>query len=167
MYTTRSSWPSSKYSSPGATTLKELRPQLTSSQTTRTTNTSRLPKPLKRQAHWSEYLSQFNLVIHFHPGKLGTKPDPLTRQWDVYPKEGERSYAAVKPHNFRPVFTNEQLASSLQATVLYAPVLQATVLYAPVLQATTIMDLKALHSDIRSVLHSDPAISEQLSNPTL
>jgi len=32
-----------------------------------------------RQAQWSEYLSQFNLVIRFHPGHLGTKPDALTR----------------------------------------------------------------------------------------
>ena len=55
------------------------------------------------------------------------------------------------------MFTNKQLASSLQATVLYSPVLQAT----------TIMDLETLHSDIHSALHSDPAISEQLSNPTL
>ena len=111
----------------------------------------------QRHARWSEFLSQFNLMIHFHPGKLGTKPDMLTRQWDIYPKEGERSYAAVNPHNFRPVFTNEQLASSLQATVLYALVLQAT----------TIIDLETLYSDIRSALHSDPAISKQLSNPTL
>ena len=90
----------------------------------------------QRQARWSEFLSQFNLVIHFCPGKLGTKPDALTRRWDVYPKEGERCYTAVNPHNFRPVFTNEQLASSLQATVLYALVLRAT----------TIMDLKTLYS---------------------
>ena len=75
------------------------------------------------QACWSEFLSQFNLVIRFCPGKLGTKLDALTRRWDIYPKEGERSYAAVNPHNFRPVFTNKQLASSLRATVLYAPVL--------------------------------------------
>ena len=40
------------------------------------------------QASWSEYLSQFNLVICFRPGKLGTKPDSLTRRWDVYPKGG-------------------------------------------------------------------------------
>ena len=93
----------------------------------------------QRQARWLEFFSQFNLVIHFRPRKLKTKPDALTRQWDVYPKEGERDYAAVNPHNFRPVFTNEQLASSLRAT--------------------TIMDLKTLHSD--------PAISEHLSNPTL
>ena len=67
----------------------------------------------RRQAHWSKYLSQFNLIIHFHPGRLGSKPDALTRRWDVYPKEGSSNYATVNPHNFRPVFTNEQLASSL------------------------------------------------------
>ena len=32
-----------------------------------------------RQAQWSEYLSQFNLVIKFHPGHLNTKLDALTR----------------------------------------------------------------------------------------
>ena len=31
------------------------------------------------QAWWSEFLSSFNLVICFHPGKLGAKPDALTR----------------------------------------------------------------------------------------
>jgi len=32
-----------------------------------------------RQAQWSEYLSQFNLVIRFYPGYLRTKLDALTR----------------------------------------------------------------------------------------
>ena len=32
-----------------------------------------------RQARWSELLSQLNLVIRFCPGKLGAKPDALTR----------------------------------------------------------------------------------------
>lgn len=32
-----------------------------------------------RQARWSEFLSAFNLIICFRPGKLGTKPDSLTR----------------------------------------------------------------------------------------
>src|SRR5882724_10108868 len=32
-----------------------------------------------QQAHWSKYLSGFNLVIHFHPRKLRTKPNSLTR----------------------------------------------------------------------------------------
>jgi len=33
-----------------------------------------------RQARWLEYLSQFNLVIRFCPGHLGTKLDALTRR---------------------------------------------------------------------------------------
>ena len=33
----------------------------------------------RRQAQWSEYLSQFNMVIQFRPSKLGEKPDSLTR----------------------------------------------------------------------------------------
>jgi len=33
----------------------------------------------QRQACWSKYLSQFNLVIRFLPSKLGAKPDTLTR----------------------------------------------------------------------------------------
>ena len=69
----------------------------------------------RRQARWSEYLSQFNLVIHFRPGKLGTKPDALTRRWDVYPKGGNSDYATVNPSNFRPMFTQEQIATSLRA----------------------------------------------------
>ena len=67
----------------------------------------------RRQAWWSEYLSQFNLVIRFRPGYLGTKPDALTRQWDVYPKGGNTGYATVNPHNFKPIFTQEQLAASV------------------------------------------------------
>src|SRR5882724_7103781 len=55
----------------------------------------------RRQARWSEYLSGFNLVICFRPGKLGTKPDALTRRWDVYLKEGNTS---INPQNYRLVF---------------------------------------------------------------
>ena len=33
----------------------------------------------RQQAHWSEYLSQFNMIIRFCPGKLGAKPDALTK----------------------------------------------------------------------------------------
>src|SRR5882672_6199313 len=35
--------------------------------------------PTCRQAHWSKYLSGFNLIIRFRPRKLGTKPNALTR----------------------------------------------------------------------------------------
>ncbi|SJL16829.1 uncharacterized protein ARMOST_20358 [Armillaria ostoyae] len=33
----------------------------------------------RQQVRWSKYLSQFNLVICFCPGRLGGKPDALTR----------------------------------------------------------------------------------------
>jgi len=68
---------------------------------------------IRRQAQWLEYLSQFNLVIRFHSGRLGTKPDALTRRWDVYSKGGNTGYATVNPHNFKPIFTQEQLATSI------------------------------------------------------
>src|SRR6266481_964696 len=51
------------------------------------------------QACVSEFLSQFNMVIRFWPGKLGTKLDVLTRHWDVYPKEGNSDYASINPQN--------------------------------------------------------------------
>ena len=70
------------------------------------------------QACWLEYLSQFNLTICFHPGCLRAKPNALTHHWDVYPKEGDRDYAHVNPHNLKPMFTQEQLASS-EATLEY------------------------------------------------
>jgi len=108
-----------------------------------------------RQARWSKFLSQFNLVIRFRPGKLGAKPDALTRRWDVYPKEGDSGYARVNPQNLQPVFTQEQLTNSLRATYLEFPVLRAV----------AIMDVETLHSDILSALPSDPIAQIHLADP--
>jgi hypothetical protein len=100
----------------------------------------------RRQAHWSEYLSQFNFVIRFRPGRLGTKPDALTRRWDVYPKGGDSTYATVNPDNCRPIFTQEQLRTSLRATELLEPALRASFL----------IDSEQLRRDILKALPSDP-----------
>ena len=54
------------------------------------------------------------------------------------------------------MFMQEQLASSLQATFLSVPVLHAVI----------IMDIKKLHSDIHSSLHSDLTTSTQLDSPS-
>ena len=109
----------------------------------------------RRQARWSEYLSQFNLVIRFHPGRLGTKPDSLTRRWDVYPKGGNSDYATINPSNLRPIFTQEQLSVSLRAMELIGPVLRATV----------IMDQEQLNSDILSALPDDPLFIAHQAEP--
>jgi len=53
-----------------------------------------------QQARWLEYLSQFNLRIRFHPGRLGTKPDALTHHSDVHP--GSRT--DTTPTNICPLF---------------------------------------------------------------
>ena len=111
----------------------------------------------RRQVRWSEYLSQFHLVIRFRPGKLGTKPDSLTRRWDVYPKGGNSDYASINPSNLRPVFTDEQLTNSLRATSLVEPVLRASV----------IMDQEKLNNDILLALPSDPLYKSHLSDPKL
>jgi len=95
------------------------------------------------------------MIIRFCPGKLGAKPDSLTRRWDVYPKEGDKDYAQVNPHNFRPVFTSKQLASSLRASTLAFPVLRTAVL----------MDVEQLHKDILSALPNDPIGSTCMSDP--
>ena len=110
----------------------------------------------RRQARWSEYLSQFNFVIRFRPGKLGAKPDALTRRWDVYRKGGNSDFATVNPTNLRPIFTQEQLISSLRATYLATPILRQAVL----------MDIEKLHNDIRSNLHLDPLAAAHLPIPT-
>ena len=106
----------------------------------------------QRQVQWSEYLFQFNLVIRFCPGCLGTKLDTLTRQWDVYPKGGNTGYATVNPHNFKPIFTQQQLAASIQATVLFFSFLCAA----------TIVDLDTLHQDILLALLSDPIVTKHI-----
>jgi len=95
------------------------------------------------------------MIICFRPGKLGAKPDSLTRCWDIYPKEGDKDYAQVNPHNFHPIFTSEQLALSLQASTLAFPVLRTAVL----------MDVEQLHKDILSALPNDPIRSMRMSDP--
>ena len=108
----------------------------------------------RRQARCLEFLSQFNMVIRFQPGKLGTKPDALTRHWDVYPKEGSSDYASINPQNLRPIFTDEQLALSLCTTTFWLPALRGSL----------IMDTERLQADIISSLQSDPTALEHLSN---
>src|SRR5258707_1587855 len=64
-----------------------------------------MKKLTRRQARWSEYLSQFNLQIRFCPGRLGTKPDALTHHSDVHPGSGPDT----TPTNVCPLFTPRQL----------------------------------------------------------
>ncbi|KAJ8456455.1 hypothetical protein ONZ45_g18712 [Pleurotus djamor] len=110
----------------------------------------------RRQVRWSEYLSQFNLCIRYRPGKLGEKPDALTRRHDVYARAGNERYAQVNPQNFRPIFLKEQLVASIRATILLEPCLRASEL----------MDMETLIADIRSSYTSDPVTAKDASEYT-
>ena len=106
----------------------------------------------QRQAQWSEYLSQFNMIIRFRAGKLGTKWDALTRRWDIYLKEGGSDYGTINPQNLRPIFTTQQLSESLRATSLLIPTLRASVL----------IDSEQLHTDILAHLSSNPVAQKRI-----
>ena len=67
-----------------------------------------------RQARWSEFLSGFNMVIRFCLGRLGTKPDALTRHPDLYLKEGGKDFSKVNPLNFKPIFSSKTLSESVR-----------------------------------------------------
>ena len=59
----------------------------------------------RRQARWAEFLSRFNFRITYRPGKLGVKPDALTRRSEDLPKEGDerlqhQSQVVLKRENF-------------------------------------------------------------------
>jgi Integrase zinc binding domain len=61
----------------------------------------------------------------------------------------------INPNNFHPMFTKEQLSTSLRATQLLEPVLRATV----------IMDQEKLNSDILSALPDDPVYIAHQKDP--
>jgi len=63
-------------------------------------------KLLWQQARWAEFLAQFNMKVHFRPGRLGSKPDVLMCRWDIY-MEGDDPEAIAT--NVHPVFTSDQL----------------------------------------------------------
>ena len=82
------------------------------------------------------------------------KPNALTCHQDIYPKEGDRDYAYINPHNFCLVFSQEQLTFSLRATYLLDPMLCTA----------SIVDVDQLHKDILSTLPSDPVMTKHMSD---
>jgi len=81
------------------------------------------------------------MSIKFRPGKLGKKPDALTRCWDVYNQADPPSRTTK-----RMLFTPEQLANALEETSSSLPKLQVV----------TIADPTKLLMDIQEALKSDP-----------
>jgi RNase H-like domain found in reverse transcriptase len=110
----------------------------------------------RRQARWSTFLSKFNMVIRFHPGRLGTKPDALTCRPDLYPKGEGKPYGTVNPQNCRPVFSSTQLSASLRATAMLLVALRGIVT----------MDIEELQKDILAAYDTDPLYNLSMQIPT-
>src|SRR5258708_1229593 len=99
-------------------------------------------KKLSRwQARWAEFLAQFNMRVCFRPGRLGSKPDALTRRWDLYTDRDGQEPAATNMH---PIFNSEHLTEDL--------VLACTGTMEEPMTATGItMDSEAIDGDIATI----------------
>ena len=72
----------------------------------------------RRQACWSEFLSRFTFVIQYRLGKLGAKPDALTRRSEDLPKKRDGHLqqmvqTVLKPHNLNSVVNKDLVVAPL------------------------------------------------------
>lgn len=114
----------------------------------------------RRQARWSEILSEYDFRIVYRPGKQSQKPDALSRRDDVYPEGGEGAYARNNPDNFRTLLPQSTLARvQTSALVSKNPELRATL-------GEITDDIPSLITEIRKAQDSDDALQALLANPT-
>lgn len=72
----------------------------------------------RRQARRSEFISQFNFVIQYRLGKLGTKPNALTKKSRNLSKKNddrlqEMVQTILKPHNLDPAVKKDLVPAHL------------------------------------------------------
>src|SRR5271154_3865171 len=117
------------------------------------------------QALWLEYLNSFNLSLQFCPGRLGAKPDALTRRWDVYPKGEGTPYADANPENVCLLFARDHITRA-SADIRHAATNTSTTTPSPAEPLspvtnippgdfTSLLDIEALRSDILEGLNAD------------
>src|ERR1700742_4361887 len=116
-----------------------------------------------RQARWSEFLSAFNYTVFYRPGRLGGKPDVLTRRSDVYPKGGDGAYALANPQNMQTLFKDGQLVESLRASYILNPGVRSAEI--SIQLRATILDFDALRADIVTALSTNESVANHLKSP--
>jgi len=89
------------------------------------------------------------MSIRFRPGRLGKKPDALTRCWDIY---NQTNTSSKTPR--QTLFTPEQLGSLPEEI---SPIL-------PKLQTVVVVDQARLLTDIQKALESDPEFLKALGS---
>ncbi|MBW0525486.1 hypothetical protein O181_065201 [Austropuccinia psidii MF-1] len=63
------------------------------------------------QAHWAEFLSEFNFTITYHPGRLATLPDVLSCRDNMYPEMGV-DFISKNTQNFHQVIKQDGIQES-------------------------------------------------------
>ncbi|MBW0569464.1 hypothetical protein O181_109179 [Austropuccinia psidii MF-1] len=63
------------------------------------------------QARWAEFLSEFHFTITYHPGRLATLPDALSRWDDMYPEKGV-DFISKNPQKFHQVIKQDGIQES-------------------------------------------------------
>ncbi|MBW0504196.1 hypothetical protein O181_043911 [Austropuccinia psidii MF-1] len=61
-----------------------------------------------RHAHWAELLSECHFSITYHPGRLATLPDALSRRDNVSPQRGE-DFISKNPMNFQQLIKQDEV----------------------------------------------------------
>ncbi|MBW0572855.1 hypothetical protein O181_112570 [Austropuccinia psidii MF-1] len=64
------------------------------------------------QARWDKFLSEFHFTITYHPDRLATLPDALSRLEDVYPERGV-DFISKNPQNFNQVIKQYGIQESI------------------------------------------------------
>src|SRR5260221_8754700 len=95
----------------------------------------------KKLSCWQARWAQFNMRVHFRPGRLGSKPDALTRRWDLYTDGDGQEPAAT---NMCPIFDSEHLAEDLVLACMGT-------MEEPTTAAGVTMDSKAIDGDIATI----------------
>jgi hypothetical protein len=109
----------------------------------------------RHQAQWSEFLADFDFLIHYRPGRLGAKPDTLTQRLDIYPPGGPGAYALANPQNFQQIIKDGQFIDDSSSP---SPSTSSTPLVNPTPDSSlrlTIIDNEALHNKIKGALNKD------------
>ena len=73
----------------------------------------------RKQAQWSEFLSQFNFKIVYRLSKTGAKPDALTRRSGDLPKEGDK-YNECTKFQYQVVLKPQNLTEVLDTALILA-----------------------------------------------
>lgn len=107
----------------------------------------------RRQARWSEFLGEYDFHIHYRPGKLGAKPDALTRRRDLYPRGEGQDYATANPNNVHTL---------LRPTQLLATHTFGNTKFFTFLRSTFVIDSEVVTSQIREGLDEDEDIKDKV-----